>query len=648
MRTQNLRRVAGVEEPEAVRAGGCRQEGSPRGESPLLRVFAVPTRGVQFMAEQRPRTRTGVEPTMKICPNCQRSYPAAFAVCPQDGGRLTESVEWSPGTVIRGKYRILGRIGEGGMGAVYKALHMHFDEFCALKVMAPNLLHDKALVKRFGHEAIFARKLRHKNAVRVEDFDETEDGRPFIVMEFIEGQSLKRLMESTGPLSVARVCSIAEQTASALDAAHRIGLVHRDIKPDNIVLLNSQGKETAKVLDFGIAKIRDGLNTVSGMSLTGTGMIIGTPPYMSPEQAQGASGDQLDGRSDLYSLGVVMYQMLTGVLPLKADTPLNMLLAQIQTPPTPICEARPGVKIPEPLATIVMKCLEKEPDRRPQTGEALIQQLECCQEDPQATFMTAETEARTDPYSDAAPPARTPQRALPKAQSADSVFEASEAAAPIPLESRTPEAKQGALARRQKALGVANVEPARETDAGRQAAVEKDARTGSRTWVYLLAFALLLALGSGGLYAFRVGLFGGPHGSAVEGTEQSPSSTQPAAVQPDQPPVVGPGQTPQASGTRGPQVLPAPAQGSSSGQRHSSNGSPLARAAPQISDAERVSRAKKAEAAMNLGDLYYENGAYDNAIKEYELGMQLDPTSKALRQRLEQAQKAKAARGVKH
>ncbi|MGH9432347.1 MAG: serine/threonine-protein kinase, partial [Terriglobia bacterium] len=159
--------------------------------------------------------------------------------------------------MVRGKYRILSKVGEGGMGAVYKALHVAFNELRALKVIRPGLVRDEVFVKRFRQEAVFARRLQHPNAVRVDDIDEADDGRPLIVMEFIEGENLKGLIGAEGPLPVERVCSVAKQVASALQAAHAMGMIHRDIKPANIVLVPSPEGEQAKVLDFGIAKIKE-------------------------------------------------------------------------------------------------------------------------------------------------------------------------------------------------------------------------------------------------------------------------------------------------------------------------------------------------------------------------------------------------------
>jgi tetratricopeptide (TPR) repeat protein len=275
--------------------------------------------------------------------------------------------------MIRGKYRILGKLGQGGMATVYKALHVGFDEVCALKVINLELASDLSFVKRFGQEAALTRKLQHPNAVRVEDIDQADDGRPFMVMEFIEGESLKDVIQHQAPLPVPRACRIAKQVAAALDAAHRLGMIHRDIKPGNILLTRpatGAGEELAKVLDFGIAKMREAHLAAGAATLTRTGTSIGTPAYMSPEQAMGKTGEGLDGRADLYSLGVVMYEMLTGDLPIKGESEVQMLIGQINAAPQPIRTLRP--ELPEGIDAIVMRCLEKDPARRPASGAALI------------------------------------------------------------------------------------------------------------------------------------------------------------------------------------------------------------------------------------------------------------------------------------
>lgn len=343
---------------------------------------------------------------MKTCPNCHAIYPNHFAVCPRDAAPLVEAEGCSEGAAIRGKYRILSKVGQGGMGAVYKALHTKFDQLRALKVMSGDLAADPDFVKRFEREAVLMSRLQHPNVVRVDDIDESEDGRPFIVMEFVEGRSLRQVIQQEGPLAPLRVCSIAKQAAAGLEAAHLLGMVHRDVKPENIVLVDTTEGERAKVLDFGIAKLKearlgDGLRTA-------TGVIIGTPQYLSPEQAMGKRSEELDGRSDLYSLGLVMYQMLTRELPFQADSAAGWMLARIQEPPRPIRSARPDLAIPDALANLVMRCLEKDRDLRPATAQDLIREIERAEEEirrpakpvvPPAATTPAPIPARAEPVA---------------------------------------------------------------------------------------------------------------------------------------------------------------------------------------------------------------------------------------------------------
>jgi len=340
---------------------------------------------------------------MKSCPKCQSIYPDSYAICPRDSATLVELGAWTEGTVIRGKFRIVRKVGQGGMGAVYEALHLRFNERRALKVMSPDVASDPEFVKRFEREAILTRRLQHPNAVRVDDIEEAEDGRPYIVMEFVEGQSLKRLIQEEGPLPVPRVSAIIKQVAAALEAAHQLGMVHRDIKPDNIVLLSTPAGEQAKVLDFGIAKLKE--TRLGDTNLTATGVVIGTPQYMSPEQALGKRGEELDGRSDLYSLGVVMYQMLTGELPFNADTTLALLHAHAFEPPRPIAEVRPDLKLPASISGLVMRCLEKKPEDRPASAQALIDELERAEPEATGKLQTANL-----------PATRTLEKASPRAE----------------------------------------------------------------------------------------------------------------------------------------------------------------------------------------------------------------------------------------
>ena len=309
---------------------------------------------------------------MKQCPVCKSSYQDAFSHCPRDGSALVTSVLWSDGSIIKEKYRIVAQAGSGGMASVYKAEHIEFRELRALKVMNAEMGGDEAFIRRFRQEALLARKLQHPNAVRVDDIDKDEHGRPFIIMEYIDGGSLRDEIQ-LGPMAVERVIQIAGQVASALDAAHILGIIHRDIKPENILLTKSAAGVQAKVADFGIARLRRSHRDSAELTLTNPGWVLGSPAYLSPEQASGLVDDEIDGRSDLYSLGVVMYQMLSGDLPLKADSSAEFLNAHINILPEPL-EARCPT-VPKPLAELVMSCLSKSREDRPPESRDFIEQL---------------------------------------------------------------------------------------------------------------------------------------------------------------------------------------------------------------------------------------------------------------------------------
>jgi serine/threonine protein kinase len=313
---------------------------------------------------------------VRYCPSCHSVFPNEFRTCPKDQSDLLTASELQPGMVLRGKYEILGKLGAGGMAAVYRARHLAFSEVRAIKVVNNRLADDEDFLRRFRNEAVVARRLQHPNAVRVDDLDMTEDGRPFIVMEYVEGQNLREVVRHQGPLSLRRSVVIARQVAAALAAAHELGIVHRDIKPDNILLTGSGESETAKVLDFGIAKIKESALGDSGAVATRTGMVVGTPQYMSPEQAMGRRGSELDGRADLYSLGVVLYEMVTGRLPFESDTAMGIILHHLQTPPPEPREVRPDLGIPDPLSAVLMQALQKEPARRFASATAMANALQ--------------------------------------------------------------------------------------------------------------------------------------------------------------------------------------------------------------------------------------------------------------------------------
>ena len=314
---------------------------------------------------------------MKICDSCRATYPTEYSTCPKDGTTLRFSSELTPGTVVRGKYEIQEKIGTGGMASVYRAQHLAFNEVVAMKVVSQKLMEDEGFLKRFKTEAVVTRKLEHPNAVRVEDFDTLEDGRPFMAMEYVKGRSLRHILVDKKSLPPERAVNIARQASAALAAAHKLGITHRDIKPDNILLVeNPDGTDTVKVLDFGIAKIREGSPGFgAGYTPTQTGLVVGTPQYLSPEQAMGKHGSEVDGRADLYSIGVVLYEMLTGQLPFHSDTTIGLLMHHIHTVPTPAHYLKPDLNIPPAISLVLMKILEKDPGKRFQTADELVTAL---------------------------------------------------------------------------------------------------------------------------------------------------------------------------------------------------------------------------------------------------------------------------------
>lgn len=345
---------------------------------------------------------------MKYCPACHRTYPPDYNVCPSDQTSLQSARELQPGMVIRNKYEILQQIGVGGMGFVYRGRHITFNELCAIKIVNDVIAADANFLQRFQTEAVVTRKLRHPNAVRVDDYDYTEDGRPFIVMELVEGKNVGETLEEQGPLAVSRAVRIATQVAHALGFAHKLGIVHRDIKPGNIILTtNEQGQETAKVLDFGIAKLREAAGfTKPGMTMTG--MVVGTPLYMSPEQFMGKkAGEEIDGRTDLYSLGVVLYQMVTARLPFEGDTLFSLMMQHMEGNVRPPHELAPELQIPAALSQVILKSIDKAREQRYQTAEEFIAALEQVASEPVESMPASNASIASTAAPNVAPPARS-------------------------------------------------------------------------------------------------------------------------------------------------------------------------------------------------------------------------------------------------
>jgi eukaryotic-like serine/threonine-protein kinase len=310
---------------------------------------------------------------MRTCPRCHATYPDDFTVCPDDGTPLEEPAPWPEGTVIEAKYRILAKIGQDVICTVYKAVELKSEKFCTLHVMSWGLACDTGFVKLFQQDALQRRKLQHAKISSVEGIGAAEDGRPFIVMEYVAGQSLKRYIELEGPFVPLRACAVAKQVAAALDAAHALGMIHRDVKPESIYLLDGPG-EKIKLLGLGISKLREAL--LGDRFRTSPEAVIGTFQYLSPEQALGHLGAQLDGRVDIYALGVILYQMLTRELPFQATTAADWMMAHIQGTPRSIRVAYAHLAIPDALNNLVMQCLQKNRDARPASARQFIREIE--------------------------------------------------------------------------------------------------------------------------------------------------------------------------------------------------------------------------------------------------------------------------------
>jgi eukaryotic-like serine/threonine-protein kinase len=289
----------------------------------------------------------------------EESGPASVAAA-SEPGLAAESV-------VAGRYRILGHLGSGGMGAVYRAEHIHMRKTVALKVLHRELSRVNEVVARFEREAIAAGQIEHPNVVAASDFGKLEDGSFYLVLEFVDGQSLRSLIDK-GPLPHVRALEIARQTALALRAAHGLEIVHRDLKPDNVMLMPGPGGgDRVKVLDFGIARVTVPGSAADATNLTRVGAIMGTVAYMSPEQA---TGQEVDGRTDLYALGVMLYEMIAGRPPFEAELPTQVLARQLVEAPPPL-----PADTPPALTSLVFDLMEKRPENRPESAEVVLERI---------------------------------------------------------------------------------------------------------------------------------------------------------------------------------------------------------------------------------------------------------------------------------
>jgi serine/threonine-protein kinase len=264
--------------------------------------------------------------------------------------------------ILGGQFQILQKVGSGGMGAVYKALQPAMNRMVGVKILHPKLANRKDLVSRFRREARAMSHLSHPNTVKVFLYGELEDGSLYIVMEFLEGKNLNQSVRGEGPFPVERALPILIQVCGALDEAHRQGIIHRDLKPENIFLCQQGGiRDYPKVLDFGLAKVTEREMRPGSVILTQEGMVFGTPEFMSPEQAQ---GKVLTAGSDIYSLAVILYEVLTGKLPFEARTAMEYIQAHVTAPPIPIADRAPGRNFPPLLWQVLERALRKRPEER--------------------------------------------------------------------------------------------------------------------------------------------------------------------------------------------------------------------------------------------------------------------------------------------
>ncbi len=309
------------------------------------------------------------------CPKCHSDNPDTQRFCGDCGTQLPSSEEISvsltetletpkkeltTGSTFAGRYQIIEELGKGGMGKVYKVLDNKINEKIALKLIKPEIASNKKIIERFSNELKMARKISHRNVGRMYHLGEQE-GTHYITMEFVPGEDLKSMIRMSGQLGIRTAVNIAKQVCEGLSEAHRLGVVHRDLKPQNI-MIDKEGN--TKIMDFGIAR------SVKAKGITGSGVMIGTPEYMSPEQVE---GEKIDHRSDIYSLGVVLYEMVTGEVPFDGETPLSIALKhKDEIPGDP---RNLNIQIPEDFSRVILKCMEKNRDKRYRNAAEMLSAL---------------------------------------------------------------------------------------------------------------------------------------------------------------------------------------------------------------------------------------------------------------------------------
>ena len=541
------------------------------------------------------------------------------------------------GTVIHAGYRVLERIGQGEIGEVYRADRVGTGQLCALKVLSAGLMNDSVLVGRFTEEAKRASTIRHPNAVRIEGVGEAEDGRPFVVMEYLPGENMRDVMAREGRLPASRACFIARQVATVLQVAHALGFVHQDVTPGNIMLVETPVGTQVRLLDCCVARIKEHRRRdMSRIALGNRGVLMGTPEYFSPEMAVGKSGSELDGRSDLYSLGVVLFQMLCGELPFETKTgAMDALLAHLLIPPKRVSGLRSDV--PEELGRLVARMLEKKPESRPASSRLVVEELAKLERVLRETS-APEAAVASPRETGKAAPGGLPSGALTRTLPPDSPSQTVDETLGTPSDTEKPEAPV-----RHPPLPVV----------ARPAPIQKM----SRRWPRWAAATAITALSLGLVAWFlarprpKLSPYFEPGASAPRSSREVTGRT---------------GQTGQGIATPAPQRNTSPAAnspGTTSAVLEASPDStgtkPGARTSKGVGEqavplGEGTLKASQAPHRPNLdlatvraltaeGDKFFRQGQYDRATQSYQKALRLDPSSGALQAKIRRAGTAKAA-----
>ncbi len=420
-----------------------------------------------------------------FCIHCKSEIDPKFKACPFCGEPITDFLRRHLEAPIDGKYKILSRLGIGGMGEVYKVLHVHLNAIRVIKLMRANIAADTGANERFLREARLATKIHHPSVAALFDFSTLEDGSHYMVWEYIEGINLHELIDQRGPLSARYAARLAIQALHGLDAVHRAGIVHRDVSPENIMVTrDDDGEERIKIIDLGIAK-----SSGTEDAKTKTGMFVGKWKYCSPEHlGMLTAGERIDGRADLYSFGIVLYEMLTGVPPFQGDTPHAYLMMHSSERPKPLRQTNPTILDSPELENLIFRALEKDRTKRFASAREFANELE------RILPTLPDVPGAPPPVPSEAEVTDEATRAAPRGNDAATVVSLSGSAPTVAMTSpAAPSAPAAAAAAHHGQKTLNRVHP--------QEQAASEARPRSRTGLSVLAVVILaLAAGAGWLY----------------------------------------------------------------------------------------------------------------------------------------------------